>query len=389
MESTPNQVSKKTKRKDPVYRGLIVADNNTAYYIINELYSEEDNKLFSAAKMSTDNKSNNIEDSRYAVKYFSKKWIKEEVFTKFNIPQERAKKFFQALRKSFDSYRQIDDPNFQQLKDYIDKDDCIYVISEFCDYNLAEYIQILREPVRNSNFPFEVKVRNIIFQIMKTVWYLHENTSLSFGGLLNINDIQVVETGIDGISATTVKFPHPFLTNLQTILKIYKKSGFPSYFAPEVYNQFKESNFIKEIIKKDSFDLGGLFAKINQNFDMWALSYLIYEIVFDNPPFMFNSLEIALKELNDSFNYLIFPHQSSDLILRIIENGLKYKHQIRMNYETIKNYLDELKAENENLEEVEKKLRLKGIQKYDKAGTLFTIGDKNNIQSLQQDEQKV
>ena len=391
MEITPNRRVKSKKTLDPFYRGLVQTENKIAYYIINELYSDEDSKLFSAAKMTVEPKLNELQDSRYAVKYFSKKWIKEQVFTKFNISEDKSIKFFEALKKSFEFYKKIENPFLIQLNDYIDKEDCIYVITEFCEYSLYDYVQILREPYKNTNYPFEKEIRRIVYQIISILCDLHDKHSLSFGGLLNGWDIQVSEYGKDGNIFQTVKFPHPFLANLQTILKIYKKTGFPSYFAPEILNQFKQNDFINEIIKKDSFDIGSLFAKVNQNFDMWALSYLIYEILFDNPPFVFNSLESALKDLNDNYTYNIYPHQVSDLILKVIENGLKYKHQVRMNFETLKNYLEELKNENDEagLKELEKKLRAKALLKHDKSGIAFSIGDKNNLQFLNQEDYKI
>lgn len=357
----PNTTISKTI-KDGKFRGPIP---NSEYYIVNEIISGDNSKVFSAVKIT----GSKIDEKRYCVKYFSKQWIKNEVLQKLNLSSDKVAKFFDTIKKSINDYRNIKLDRVQQLIDYTDDNDGMYIVTEFCDLTLRDLIAIIREPVRNSRIPFECKIRDYIYQILAGVYELHDKYSLAFGGLLNASDIMVSETDSGGY---VVRFPHPFLANLITILKIYNKESFPTHYSPEVYELFSDDQILKVIEKKDSFDMGSLLSKINQNFDMWSLGYLIFELIFENPPFEFNDLSKALSALNRDYTYKINPYMVSPNILKLINDCLQYDPQNRMHSYSLHQLKEDIKKENDNKEDFENALKERS-QKSDKKGELESI----------------
>lgn len=354
-----NKVVNIPAKKRENYRGYIHS-KDCSYYIINEIVAGDNAKVFSAVKFVSGKDSPNkmLDDQRYCVRYISKDWIKKEVFSKLKMTEDKIKKFFDYLRQSYRDFKNIKFPYIQELKDYIDDEEGIYTVFEFCDWTLKDYVQILREPVRNTRYPFEIKMRKIIIQILETIHFLHENHSLTFGGLLNSSDIMVTEyTDSNSVNSTLIKFPHPFVSHLLTVLKVYNAGHFPSHYAPEVYKLFEEDSILKVIEKKEAFDLGNLLTKINQNFDIWCLGYLLYEILLDIPPFVFDSLSAALASLNESFTYKIHPYHVSPLALKLINMCLQLEAQDRIQSFLLKEAIDEMQKDADNPEEVEKMLR--------------------------------
>jgi serine/threonine protein kinase len=358
----PAQQKKNTGIKKECFRGYIQS-KEAIYYIINEIVSGENTRVFSAVKfVSKGGKEKIIDDNKYCVRYLSKDWIINEVFAKLQIPEERVQKFFDGLKRSYQDFKMIKHSYIQELKDYIEDDHGIYIVLEFCDWTLKDYIQILREPLKNSKFPFEVKIRKIILQILETLSYIQDNTSQCFGGMLNTSDIMISEYSDStnmGSSNIVVKFPHPFMAHLFTILKIYSLEKFPSYYAPEVYKLFEAKEVEKVIEKKDSFDIGSLLTKINQNLDMWALGYLLFEIIFDNPPFAFDDLNSAVKTLKPSFTYKIYPYNVSPLCLKIMNLCLQLEPQDRIQSYYLNEIIEDMRKDNDNPEELDKQLRLR------------------------------
>lgn len=339
--------------KEKNFRGPIP---NSYYYIINELVSGENSKMFSAIKM---NSSAEIEESSgYCVKYYSKSWIKNEVLSKLKFPEDKVIKFFESIKNSLNDFKAIDHENIQKLVDYYDDEDGIYIITEFYERTLRDYISILREPIRYSKIPFETKIRKYIYQIIQAIKYLHDEFSLAFGGLLSINDIMVSVISSEGNSqSTSVKLPNPFLSNFITILKIYNKDSFPSFYAPEVFERFRQDEILKVIDNKDTFEMGTLLSKINQNFDMWNLGYLLFEMIFENPPFAFDDLNKALQTLNPGYTYSINPYSISVNVLRIINQCLQYDPNKRIQSFFLYDLAEEIKKENDMGEDFESLLK--------------------------------
>mmetsp|Transcript_28679 Transcript_28679/g.29827 ORF Transcript_28679/g.29827 Transcript_28679/m.29827 type:complete len:401 (-) Transcript_28679:82-1284(-) len=324
------------------------------YFIINEIISGENTKVFSAVRQAN---SGNFEDRRYCIKYYSKHWIKNEVLAKLKFPENQMKKFFEQIKNTLDDFKTITHPNIQQLIDYYDDDEGMYIVTEFCEWTLKDYITLTREPLRFSKLPFECRIRKYIVQILSTIQFLHENNSLAFGGLLNSSDIMIQEVADNNFNSVVVKLPHPFLSNLLTIVKVYNIDHFPSFYSPEVYSLFKEDEIMKIVEKKDSFDMGSLLSKLTHNFDMWAMGYLLYEILFENPPFAFDDLNKALNILVPQYYYKINPYSISYNLLKILNMCLQYDSNSRLQSFLLQEILDELKKENESGEDFDNSLK--------------------------------
>ncbi len=358
---TPNTNDQITTNK-PIqlnYRGFIQS-KDTVYYILNELVSGEYTKVFSAVKI-LENMREKVDSQRFCVRYLSKDWIKTQILKKLQIHEDKSKKFFISLKKKFESFKKVSHPNIQELKDYIEDDNGIYIIYEFCDYTLKDYLQILREPIKFSRFPFEVKVRKLIVQILETLHYMQsEMVSMCFGGVFSSSDImvsEVLDSSLDKSNSILVKFPHPFMSDMFTIFKIYNIEKFPSFYAPEIYQLFLTDEITHSIEKKDSFDLNSLVSKINQNMDMWSLGFLLYEMLFEEGPFDFDNLSSAIEALNENSKYNIYPKRISQSALQIINMCLQQNPQDRLKTDLLLEIKNDIKKENESLEDLEKRLR--------------------------------
>jgi serine/threonine protein kinase len=376
----------KNNEEEKTFRRALRSKNKTCYYIINELVDGENTKIFSAARFSLVEGEKRFEDDRFCIKYISKDWIRKEIFGKLQISGDREIKFFNSLHSSCEQFKNLKHINIQKLIDYIDDDKGIYIVLEFCDFTLKDYVQMTREPVKNVRFPpFEMKVRKVITQILETVNFMHSK-SMYFGGMLNSSDIMIKEDESSKFSLdykksanTIVKFPNPFLCELFTILKLYNIESFPSYYAPEIFKLFEEKEIERAIEKKNSFDLSNLQNKINQNMDMWSLGYLIYEILFEDPPFSFSDLSSALNSLFSSFTYEIYPYKISSKVLEVITRCLQLNSQERIDSAYLDDIKKELMKENENMEEVEKmmKRRMKDLDMCDDPFRFDLISNNN------------
>jgi serine/threonine protein kinase len=343
------------------HRGFIKTKDSN-YYIVNELSSSgEDTKMFSAVKFSNRNGKRALEEAKYCIRYISKKYILTNVF---NGDLEKSQSFFDAFRQSYNDLKHIKHMGIQDLKDYLEDENAIYIIFEFCEWSLRDYVQILREPNKlNSNFPFERKYRSIITQVIEVIFYMHENYSQCFGGLLNSADLMVSEvndTHSQGV--IKVKFPHPFFSYLYTKLKLCSVD-FPAYYPPEIYNLFeKDEQSDRTVIRKD-VDYSILNSFINPNFDMWALGFLIYEILFDELPVNITDIKSAKDFLSREFKYKIRPYSITFISLRLINHCLQYDPQDRIQSNEFYDVIEEMKKDLDDLEMLADNLRKRMMNK--------------------------
>lgn len=323
------------------------------YYIINEMITKDNIKYFSAVKcIDSNNQKNKVTKENYSIQYISKAWIKREVFGKVKINDESLEKYLKSLKSQFEEAEQIKHNNIQELKDYCETDSGIFVVLEFCDFTLKDYVLISQEQL-NGMIPIELKLRDTQIQILTAVCYLHDKYSLSFSGMLNIDDIKIKEASSES-SSVIVKMPHPFMINIMSVFKIYKIDEFPSYFEPQVYSLFKVKD--KNLANKKSdygafetLDLDKFFNCLSQNFDIWALGYLFYEMNFGEPPFRFSSVEEAVNRLMNNCSYKIFPMKVSFILLDFIEKALKLNPDDRLHTAKLKDYIEEFERNRENV----------------------------------------
>ena len=118
--------------------------------------------------------------------------------------------------------------------------------------------------------------------------------------------------------------------------------------APEILKEFEMSQN-----KKFQTDYNDVFNKISHNTDMWSLGYLVYELVFDDQPFVFTDSKTAFNELNENFSYEIWPHKITKNLLAIIIKCLQLNASNRMDSLLLKAIKQTLERECENLEAIE------------------------------------
>ncbi len=348
------------------FRGYIQS-KISAYYLLNEIIDDNYTKVFSAVKVSQ-TVSEKVLDvkQKFCVRYINKNWIINEVFKKSDM-EDRARYFFQSLKKKYDSFKKINHKNIQELKDYIDEEDALYLVFEYFDYTLKDYLQILREPYKFSWYPFEVTARNIIYQILDAVVFSQSETiSRNFGGVLNSNDIMVFEVD-EGTTSNkrnanncVIKFPHPFMLDIFTIAKILDDSGdFPSFYAPELYSILNRGKAKKEL------DMSNVMGMINNSMDVWSLGCLLYEIVFDTPPFIFEDIGAAESTLVPDKKYKVFEKRISKLMFKTLNHCLQHDEKKRFDQAGLIELRNEMMKGNENLEELEKNLKKNILEKTD------------------------
>ena len=98
---------------------------------------------------------------------------------------------------------------------------------------------------------------------------------------------------------------------------------------------------------------------------MWSLSYLLYEILFEDTRFEFDDLNSAVKSFSNNFYYNIFPKRISKVALEIISRCLQIDPQDRLKTDLLYELKNEIKTENENLEDFERYLRDRSNDKRD------------------------
>ena len=347
-------------RRENEFRGIISNGKNN-YFIINELSSSGYTKSFSAIQISLSkkNKVESVSNDALTIKYVSKKYIQDTIFKDLQITEERVEKYYDSLKKNFVKYQTLEHPNLQKLYDFIEDEDGLYFILEFCEYTLNDFAEMTREPMKNSKYPIELKFRKIITDILICLQFIH-NEGLCLCALINPNEIYIKETsrGIQNKSAFQVKLPHPFLAHLFTLLALKSKGeSFPSYFAPEIYKSFAEKT---KKGSKDSFD--GLITMLNeldQNFDTWALGFLVYNIIYNDEPFKFESIEDANSKFNQGleFTYDIYPWKVSYHFLKIISDCMKLDPKKRMQSIDFERITKDISSKNEDDDILEKELK--------------------------------
>lgn len=346
-------------QKENEFRGVISNGKNN-YFIINELFSSEHTKSFSAIQISlnSNNKVESVSNDALTIKYISKKYLQDTIFKDLQITEEGIEKYYESLRKNFSKYQTIEHKNLQKLYDFIEDENGLYFIVEFCEYTLNDFAEMTREPMKNSKYPIELKFRKIITDILICLQYIHSE-GLCLCSLINLNDIYIKETSRgQNKSAFQVKLPHPFLAHLYTLLALKSKGdSFPSYFSPEVYLSFAKR---PNNGGKDSFDgIISMLNELDQNFDTWALGFLIYQIIYNCEPFKFESIEDANNKFNQGleFTYEIYPWKISYHLLKIISDCLKLDPKKRIQYLDFKRIIKEINSKNEDEDILEKELK--------------------------------
>lgn len=314
----------------------------TSYLILNELFSSEYLKNFSGVRLIKHENSKNPSEIKYevfydeplSIRYINKTFIKTKIFKNLGLNEEICEKFLENIKKNFNK-SDINHKNILQIYDIIEDENGIYFVEEFCEYNLEDYIKMTVTPFKTSKFPIEIKLLPLIIEIISVIQYVHEK-GLYFGSLLATNEIYVKETltNEDEMkSAFSIKMPNPIISLLYTLISIFSakndSSFFQSFFPPEFCEKFfKENN--KNVFNEIEINLNSL-QFLNDNFDKWALGYLMYNLLFDEVPFSFVDAKEAIRKYKDpEFYYEIFPWKISFNSLNLISSCLKIDEKKRV-----------------------------------------------------------
>ena len=349
-------------QKENEFRGIISNKNNT-YFIINELASSTYTKTFSAIKITLNKykKVDSVSNEDLCIRYINKAYVQETIFKDLQIPEERVEKYYESLKNSFPKFQNLTHPNLQKLYDFIEDKNGLYFVLDFCEYTLEDFMEMTRGPMRNSKYPIDLKFRKVITDILKCMQYIHSQ-GLCLCSLINPHEIYIKETSWgQNKSAFQVKLPHPFLAHLFTLLAMKNKSdNFPSFFAPEIYESFLEK--MKKNKTTDTFDgLITMLKELDQNFDTWATGYLLYQILYNDVPFKFESIEDANNKFNlgIELTYEIFPWKISYHMLKLISDSLRLDPKKRIQSIVLDRVIKEIEAKNADADLLEKELKLR------------------------------
>jgi serine/threonine protein kinase len=371
------------EEEEEIYLRGIIQGSESKYYILNEIFSEEDCKQLSAIKILKEDltkpDSIRVDEHKYSVRCYDKKWISQNILnTVLKVGSDKTHKFFDCFKNKFEENRSINHYNIQQMKEYIDTDDYIYVITEYSEQNLQDYIIDVKDKCKYNSTQIELKLRKVFQQIFTAMFELFDLCGCTFGGLLSAREIMIIEKEKKDI---IIKFPHPFFANFQTILKFFTPN-FPYYLAPEVYELFRYNNFTSYVMKKDTYDFSNLFTVTDLNFDMWAIAFMMYETFFHSRPYEYNNLSSATKTLNSNAEFILIPNLISDVFMKIIEQGLKIDMKNRLSYKDFKMLIDQIEIENNSYSKFEEELleRIRDDVNFSAIGGTIAIIEKKEEQ---------
>ena len=204
--------------------------------------------------------------------------IKEIIKEKFDKAKE-------LLQREIEIMKKIKCENSVNIIDVIEKNEYYYIIMEYCEYNLEDYINKKREKPFSINEIKEMLIQlNNIFKII-----LEENIILKD---LKPSNILIYLDKLDKIIFKLSHYGSSKIMNDKTIIYIDS----PLTMAPEILN--------------DKIDL------ICSKSDIWSLGILIYYMLFKEYPFNGKGEYQILKEIesnkklkqseNEKLNDLLF-----------------------------------------------------------------------------------
>lgn len=355
-----------------IERGVEIVSDVSAnrYVIINQIWKNAYSSTFSAIKVDVNEYSNtnesqsnyqskkkiieSVDFEKFMIKFYRKDLIEEYIIAGLNIRQTAKRNFYEDLKNEFISCKE--DEQLKENKEYIQQihdihisSHGVFVITEFCEVTLIDYLRKIRDTMK-TNKCAELKYKHIFLPIIDLIHNLEYK--VTFSGLLNSSDIFVNESmsfSSAGGKSSFLKIMHPFFNQLETIFKILDGENFPNFYPPEFLAQFKQDDQSSKI-QLVSSDLSDSLSLINHNFDMWALGYLLYEILFESVPFKFGSLEKAKIAFGKNIiKYKIKRNKYTEFIIDFIVNSMKTDNRLNLRNVKIGIYKEAI-ADSQNFE---------------------------------------
>ena len=337
---------------DKRFRGKISNEKNE-YYIVNEISRLPYMTTLSAVKLvKNENSSIKFEKEIFCLVYFDKKYIEQVVFGKKFENEEEIQFFYQNLKLSFIKYTKVKREYILELFDYIETQNGIFYVMEFYDHSLHDYLLELRQEKFIKQKNCEILFRPFIITTLTAIASMHEE-SLNLCGLIDQTDIYIKK---HPNHHTEIKFLHPLLSDLLTLLKIYSNHP-PSFFAPEIYQLFQQKQTVlKQLNYYHSFETVRTILKAFPNFifDYWSAGVLFFEMLFGKTPFRVSCLDHFEEDLNEDKTYEMEWAIITEKIEKIITGCLIFKVEKRLNGGLIDKILRDLIKENS--EDVKKEI---------------------------------
>ena len=207
--------------------------------------------------------------------------------------------------------KSIDHMNILKLFDSINSNNNLFLIIEYCDDNLRNYIN-------SSNIYYNYKY---LLQIIE--------------GLIHLNSIHIIHRDIKPenilINHNTIKISDFGLSKMFHKAQLFNTiCGSPLYMAPEIEQTGTYTN----------------------NSDIWSLGVVLYELLSKNHPYVCNSKEelfLKFKTKKYNINFNIIP----DFYRNYIQNMIVVDSYKRMNWVQLNQFLVHIKNENhEHLSDV-------------------------------------
>ncbi|PVZ97267.1 hypothetical protein BB558_006778 [Smittium angustum] len=207
---------------------------------------------------------------------------------------------FYSEIKLLDSFRH---PNIVQLIKYLETKDFIYIITEFCNCDLLDYV------IKKDEYLKAEEVRTIALQLISGLMVIHYKGVIHHD--LKSRNILLGSDGKIKICDFGLSIP---LKNNNEETYVDKLKGTPPYMAPELFSK-----------KSYSYKI-----------DFWSLGVILYEIFVGKLPFDGDSAEKIRKKIleNEVVWPKVIPTQLKDFLNKLLQKN----QNDRMSWEELVNH---------------------------------------------------
>ena len=172
------------------------------------------------------------------------------------------------IKNEIDLLKKLSHPNIVRIYEFYESTNCFYLINEFSDGELYQYI--------NKSTLNEQQLSIIFYQVFSGLYYLHENKIIHRD--LKPENILISKKEVDLLSEEEYFWIQIIDFGTAKIFEPYKRQksiiGSPYYIAPEVLN-------------KD----------YNEKCDTWSVGVILYMFLTGRPPFLGKNNEEIINSI--------------------------------------------------------------------------------------------